>query len=70
MNIEKAWNLFLLILCNEVLENPVTRINNECPRRYVHRCGHNELNTPRGIYRSLALGYESFQFSLHQNKRQ
>jgi hypothetical protein len=32
--------------------------------------GHNELNTPMGIYRSLALGYESFQFSLHQNKRQ
>ena len=30
----------------------------------------NELNTPRGIYRSLALGYERFQFSLHQNKRQ
>ena len=32
--------------------------------------GHNELNTPRGIYHSLALGYESFQFSLHQDKRQ
>ena len=31
---------------------------------------HNELNTPWSIYRSLALGYESFQFSLHQNKRQ
>ena len=30
----------------------------------------NELNTPRGIYRSLALGYESFQFSEYQNKRQ
>ena len=23
--------------------------------------GHNELNTPRGIYRSLALGYETLQ---------
>ena len=25
--------------------------------------GHNELNTPRGIYRSLALGYEILQDS-------
>ena len=32
--------------------------------------GHNKLNTPWGIYRSLALGYESFQFSVDQNKRQ
>ena len=70
INIEKAWNLFLPILYSEVLENLVTRINNECPRRYVHRCEDNELNTPRGIYRSLALGYESFQFSEYQNKRQ
>ena len=39
INIEKAWNLFLLILSSEVPESPATRINNECPRRYVHRCG-------------------------------
>ena len=32
--------------------------------------GHNELNTPRGIYRSLALGYEIFRISTDQNKRQ
>ena len=30
----------------------------------------NGLNTPRDIYHSLALGYESFQFSEYQNKRQ
>ena len=32
--------------------------------------GHNELNTPRGIYRSLDLGYEIFRISTDQNKRQ
>jgi hypothetical protein len=32
--------------------------------------GHNGLNTPRGIYRSLALGYEIFRISTDQNKRQ
>jgi hypothetical protein len=25
INIEKAWNLFLLILCNEVLEKPCNK---------------------------------------------
>ena len=31
---------------------------------------HNELNTSRGIYRSLVLGYEIFRISTDQNKRQ
>ena len=30
--------------------------------------GHNELNTPRGIYRSLDLGYEIFRISKCQNR--
>ena len=32
--------------------------------------GHNELNTPRGICRSLDLGYEIFRIPIDQNKRQ
>ena len=31
--------------------------------------GHNELNTPRGIYRYLALGCEIFRIPIDQNKR-
>ena len=31
---------------------------------------HNEKYIPRGIYRSLALGYEIFRISTDQNKRQ
>ena len=72
MNIkEKAWNLFLLILRLEVLEKPYTQeqtMNAHADMLIIAE--RNGLNTPRGIYRSLALGYESFQFSEYQNKRQ
>ena len=56
INIQKAWNLTFAYSFNR----GSCRINNECPRRYVHRYGHNELNTPRGIYRFLVSGERNF----------
>jgi hypothetical protein len=61
INIEKAWNLFLLILRLEVLEKPYTQeqtMNAHADMLIV--VGYNGFNTPRGIYRSLVSGVRNF----------
>ena len=60
INIEKAWNLFLLILYSEVLENLVTRINNECPRRYVNHCGTQRIKHTKGHLSLSCFGLRKF----------
>ena len=58
---KKRGALLLLILRLEVLEKPYTQeqtMNAHADMFIV--VGHNELNTPRGIYRSLVSGVRNF----------
>ena len=57
INIEKAWNLtFAYFLVRGFCKTLPTRISKQRPRDMSIVVEHNELNTPWGIYRSLALG--------------
>ena len=58
---EKAWNLtFAYSLSRGSGMTLHTRINNECPRRYVYRCGTQRIKHTKGHLSLSYFGYVKF----------